>query len=68
MEPALYSDEIEQAVLKDGHIELGLTQANQHYDSWKTVTPTADKLAMIIEKLKTVLPPKRKLQHRTKAL
>ena len=41
----LLSDEIEQAVLKDGHIELGLTQANQHYESWKTVTPTADKLA-----------------------
>jgi glutamate--cysteine ligase len=40
----LLSDEIEQAVLKDGHLEFGLARANQHHDSWQTVAPTGDKL------------------------
>ena len=38
------SDEIERAVLKDGHLEFGLARANQHHESWQTVAPTADKL------------------------
>jgi gamma-glutamylcysteine synthetase len=40
----LLSDEIEQAVLQDGHLEFGLARANQHHESWQTVAPTGDKL------------------------
>ena len=41
----LLSDEIEQAVIQNGHLELGLTRANQHHDSWQTVDLTPEKLA-----------------------
>ena len=41
----LLSEEIEQAVIQNGHLELGLTRANQHHDSWQTVNLTPEKLA-----------------------
>ncbi|MEE2820312.1 MAG: glutamate--cysteine ligase [Pseudomonadota bacterium] len=41
----LLSEEIEQAVIQNGHLEFGLTRANQHHDSWQTVKLTPGKLA-----------------------
>jgi len=41
----LLSEEIEQAVIQNGHLAFGLARANQHHESWQTVSLTPEKLA-----------------------
>jgi glutamate--cysteine ligase len=57
----LLSDEIEQAVLKDGHLEFGLARANQHHESWQTVAPTGDKLEAIQQEARDSLAAEEKI-------
>ena len=40
----LLSEEIENAALNEGHLEFGLTRAQQHLDNWKTVSLPPDAL------------------------
>ncbi|NCX48756.1 MAG: glutamate--cysteine ligase [Gammaproteobacteria bacterium] len=58
----LLSDEIEQAVLKDGHLEFGLARANQHHESWQTVAPTGDKLEALQQEARDSLAAEEKIE------
>ncbi len=40
----LLSEEIEQAVIQNGHLKFGLAHANQHHDGWQTVNLKTEKL------------------------
>jgi gamma-glutamylcysteine synthetase len=57
----LLSEEIEQAVIQNGHLEFGLARATQHHDSWQTVSLTPEKLATMRQEAQQSLTAEQKM-------